>query len=166
MRRTLRNTLLLSPLLLLLLCAGGLVINSFGCHYDLKMSANGVNYHGICRWGKMTVIQEELASGEVWRVTGFQLTFLNQLIYLIDSRTQLHASGKKDSYLNEYNQLQSEYALVNYAWVPLTENKIALFQRDPVHDVVIAQRDGWFDLYRWWFSPTPILAPPTRDPSR
>ena len=90
-------------------------------------------------------------------MTGFQLTFFNQLVYLIDSRTQLHESGNDDSYLNEYNLIQSQYALVNYAWVPLTENKVAIFQRDPVHEVVIAQRDGWFDLYRWFFPPAPLV---------
>ncbi len=152
MKRTLKNTLLLLPLLVVLLFVVGMFINSLGCHYDLKMSANGVNYHGVCRWGKITVIEEEEATREKWRVTGFQLTFFNQLVYLIDSRTQLHESGNDDSYLNEYNLIQSQYALVNYAWVPLTENKVAIFQRDPVHEVVIAQRDGWFDLYRW-FSP-------------
>ena len=41
--------------------------------------------------------------------------------------------------------------------VPLTENKVAIFQRDPVHEVVIAQRDGWFDLYRWFFPPEPLV---------
>jgi len=148
MKRMLKNTLLLLPLLLVLLFVVGMFINSLGCHYELKMSANGVNYHGVCRWGKITVIEEEEATREKWRVTGFQLTFFNQLVYLIDSRTQLHESGNDDSYLNEYNLIQSQYALVNYAWVPLTENKVAIFQRDPVHEVVIAQRDGWFG-HRW-----------------
>ncbi|MGN5291086.1 hypothetical protein [Aeromonas sp. 11P] len=80
MKRTLKNTLLLLPLLVVLLFVVGMFINSLGCHYDLKMSANGVNYHGVCRWGKITVIEEEEATREKWRVTGFQLTFFNQLV--------------------------------------------------------------------------------------
>ncbi|WP_438405448.1 hypothetical protein [Aeromonas hydrophila] len=43
MKRTLKNTLLLLPLLVVLLFVVGMFINSLGRHYDLKMPANGVN---------------------------------------------------------------------------------------------------------------------------
>ncbi|MGN5137652.1 hypothetical protein ACTG15_05515 [Aeromonas sp. 164P] len=52
MKRTLKNTLLLLPLLVVLLFVVGMFINSLGCHYDLKMSANGVNYHRGVPLGK------------------------------------------------------------------------------------------------------------------
>ena len=100
MKRKLKNALMFLPLSLVMLFVAGMFINSLGCHYELRMSANGVNYHGVCRWGKITVIEEEESTKEKWRITGFQLTLFDQLVYLIDSRAQLHESGKDDSYLN------------------------------------------------------------------
>lgn len=153
------STLLIcSPLIVLLIGIGLLLINNFGCNYEMTMQTRGIEYRGICRWGHVSFIEEELATREKWRVNGWQLAVGNQLAYFITQRQRV-TQGKADhSALDNYNQIQSAFSVVNYAWLPLTEDKIAIFQRDPNHDVMIANREGWLDLYRWFFPPEPLIS--------
>lgn len=153
-----KRLLICSPLLVLLCAVLGIWLNNFGCNYEMTMQTSGIFYKGVCRWGHVSFVEEELATHEKWRVSGWQLNVGNQLAYLITHRQQLSAGNSDKSVLNNYNQIQSDFTLVNYAWLPLTENKIAIFQRAPHHDILVAEREGWLDLHRWFFPPKPLLA--------
>lgn len=152
--------LICSPLIVLLLGSGLLLINNFGCNYEMTMQTRSIEYRGICRWGHVSFIEEELATKEKWRVNGWQFAVGNQLAYFITQRQQVERGNSAHSLLDNYNQLQSEFAVVNYAWLPLTEDKIIIFQRHPNHDVIVANREGWLDLYHWLFPPKPLLPSP------
>lgn len=153
-----KTLLLSSPLLVLLLGSTLLLVNNFGCNYEMTIQSQGVDYRGVCRWGRFSFIEEELSTKVKWRLSGWQLNVGDQLTYLVTKRELLAAGNGNKSPLTNYHQIQSEFALVNYAWLPLTENKIVIFQRTPHHDVIVANREGWLDLYRWFFPPKPLLA--------
>ena len=152
-----RRWLLCSPLLLLFGAVLLLLINNFGCNYELEATTPKVHFQGVCRWGHVSFVEEELATGEKWLVTGWQLAFREQLAFVITQRKQVEAGKQGESALNDYNRLQSSFSIVNYVWLPLTENRIAIFQRAPHHEVLIARREGWIDLYRWLIPPKPLL---------
>lgn len=133
------------------------LINSFGCNYSVTLYNRGIDYHGICRWGYLSFIEEDRQTKELWKVNGWQLSFKNQLVMIITKRQQQRPGTEQDSSLNTYNQLQSDYSIVNYAWLPLTNDHVAFFQRTPNHNVFIANFDGWFDLQHRFFPSPPLL---------
>ncbi|WOE67603.1 hypothetical protein RY972_05920 [Aeromonas allosaccharophila] len=47
-----KTLLLSSPLLVLLLGSTLLLVNNFGCNYEMTIQSQGVDYRGVCRWGR------------------------------------------------------------------------------------------------------------------
>ncbi|MGL4755435.1 MAG: hypothetical protein ACRCXB_23995 [Aeromonadaceae bacterium] len=152
-----RRWLLCSPLMVLSAAVLLLLVNNFGCNYELDVRTATTHYQGVCRWGHVSFVEQELSSGEKWLVTGWQLAFREQLAFVITQRKRLVAASQGESELADYNRLQSAFSVVNYTWLPLTENRIAIFQRAPHHAVLIGRREGWIDLYRWLIPPQPLL---------
>ncbi|MFG0835286.1 hypothetical protein ACEUC3_19430 [Aeromonas bivalvium] len=134
--------LLLSPILLLGLGIGLLLMNSMGCNYEMRVTDGDLSYYGVCRWGQAHFIETDNRSGAEWSVKAFQLAVADQLLFIIQERRQLKAGDGSDSKLDHYNQAQASFHLLNYAWLPIDEKRIALFQTAPHHDVLLATREG------------------------
>ncbi|MBP4041106.1 hypothetical protein J9885_07485 [Aeromonas sp. SrichE-2G] len=155
--KAISHWLLWLPLTLLVLIVTAISIDSFGCNYEMKMNTAGIDYQGVCRWGMLSIIEEEPATKAKWQVDGWQVAFMNQFIFFVSERRLLNKGNGQHSALNNYNQLQSDYTIVNYTWVPLTKSHIAMFQKTPHHDVILVQQNGWFSFSHRLFPATPLL---------
>lgn len=149
--------LLWLPATLLVFFIAAVSFNSFGCNYELKIKSPGVDYQGVCRWGLLSAIEEERATQAKWQVHGWQLIFMDQMVIFVSSRKQLNKGTSRHSALNTYNQLQSDYSIVNYAWLQLTDDHIAIFQKTPHWEIILAQHTGWFSFYDRLFPRTPLI---------
>lgn len=120
--------------------------NGMGCNYEMTINVDNTNYEGVCRWGVLHIVETDILTGSRWVVSARQLSFMNQIIYLVHTRHQLN-TGDKQSSLNTYNQQQSGFTVFNYSWRSVSENEIVIFQVSPHHEVLKAKVDGYIDAW-------------------
>ncbi|AOY00236.1 hypothetical protein [Jeongeupia sp. USM3] len=141
-----RHLLLLILPAALVMASGFVVVNSLGCNYELTLNHRDLRYYGVCRWGMVNFLESDERTGSKWSVSAFQISLADQLLFVIRERRQLREGRGDVQLLDNYNQSQSVYRLVNYAWMPVDRKRIAMFQVAPHHDVWIAEREGPMDL--------------------
>ncbi|MBM3116804.1 hypothetical protein [Jeongeupia naejangsanensis] len=129
-----------------LLTVGFVIVNSLGCNYELRINHRNLSYYGVCRFGDVTFLESDQQTGSQWSVSAYQISIANQLIFLVRERRQLRDGAGSVQLLDDYNHTQNQYLLVNYAWMPVDDGRIALFQTSPHHDVWLGKRDGPIDL--------------------
>ncbi|WP_110025427.1 hypothetical protein [Mangrovibacter plantisponsor] len=120
--------------------------NGMGCNYEMTLNAGSAHYEGVCRWGVLHMVETDTQTGSRWVVSARQLSFMNQIIYLVHTRHQLN-TGDKQSSLNTYNQQQRGFTVFNYSWRAVSGNEIVIFQTSPHYEVLKAKVDGYIDSW-------------------
>lgn len=137
-----------------------LVLNSFGCNYEMTLQSDEARYYGVCHGGKVTFLEQD-AQRIAWRVSGFQLPVGQQVFLWITNREPLHDQADTDSRLEAFNQTQrNRFVLVNFAWQMLTPEKIAVFQHSPHPEISVGELHGWMDLTHRFWPARPLDSPP------
>lgn len=131
-------------------------INSIGCNYEMRVSSKESDYYGVCRFGKITVLERDHHTKALWRVSAYQAVIGDQLIFWVTDRTPIQ-HAVKPSNLEDYNQVQSSLNMpLNYGWKMITPTHIAIFQHSPHPEITQGHFEGWLDFYHRFWPATPV----------
>ncbi|GAA5786710.1 hypothetical protein GCM10007860_23190 [Chitiniphilus shinanonensis] len=134
------------------------LVNSAGCNYALQLNHQNLRYHGTCRLGLAEFVETDQLTGSQWTVSAFQLAVADQLLFVVRERRHVREGAAG---VAGHPRVQPDYLLVNYAWMPIDDTRVALFQVTPHHDVIVAERRGAIDLMdALWPRPAPPFSVP------
>jgi hypothetical protein len=132
------------------------LINSLGCDYEFHTTKKGVDYFGVCKNGKLSIIQTSIDTGDTWGVELVQISFFKQLFWVVGSRKEIVDSGK-NNYINKINKMSATGMLYNYAWRRVDDNNVIVFQKKPEVDFYRLKIDGDIDAWDSLGLYTPLL---------
>lgn len=142
---------------------GLLLLNSFGCNYEMTLQSSEANYYGVCHGGKVTILEQDLSGNSQWRISGFQLPIGQQVFLWVTRREPIRQVDGGNSSLDNYNQTQiNRFVLVNFGWLMLSPTQIALFEHSPHPEISVGKFHGWMDFYHRLLPLTPLTATAVR----